>query len=128
MNTYGLGKDRAAEFLLLDEPLRLGEPASVAGGAVIDADGVNHAVAVEEVVPSDGIEQRVGSIAEVNAVNAFWDCAGDREFSLDWLFWYWSEVSCDLDLWVGCFRKWVSELVCDQRAFGHVQCHGGGSL
>jgi hypothetical protein len=58
---YGLGKDRAAEFLFLDEPLRLGESASVAGGAVIDADGVNHAVAVEEVVPSDGLKQRVGS-------------------------------------------------------------------
>jgi hypothetical protein len=64
----------------------------------------------------------------VNAVNAFWDCAGDREFSLDWLFRYWSEVSYDLDLWVGCFRKWVLELACDQRALGHVQCHGSGSL
>jgi hypothetical protein len=108
--TYGLGKHRAAEFSLLDQPLRLGEPASVAGGAAIDLDGVNHPVAVEEVVPSDGFEQRVGSVAEVNAVNAFGDCAGDWEFSPDWLFRYRSEVSGDLDSWVGGFGKWVSAL------------------
>jgi hypothetical protein len=38
--TYGLGKDRPAELSLLDEPLRLGEPASVAGGAAIDLAGL----------------------------------------------------------------------------------------
>jgi hypothetical protein len=29
-----------------------------------------NAVAIEEVVPNDGLEQRVGSVVEVNAVNA----------------------------------------------------------
>uniref|UniRef100_J3NF28 Uncharacterized protein n=1 Tax=Oryza brachyantha TaxID=4533 RepID=J3NF28_ORYBR len=75
----GLGEDGAAEGALLLEPRRLGEAAGVGlGGAVADADGVDHAVAVEQVVTGGGLEVRVGAVARVDAIDEGRDAARHR--------------------------------------------------
>ncbi|KAF7822530.1 Uncharacterized protein G2W53_020674 [Senna tora] len=107
----GFGEDGATQSFFLDETLRFGESAGVAGGAVFELDGVDHAVAVEEVVAGDGLVERVGSVADVDTLNAFGDFSGDREGVGDGLLRHRSEVSGDLDTWVGGLGKWVLTLV-----------------
>jgi hypothetical protein len=66
-----LGNTALPSALLLPESRRLGEPAHVhLGGAVADAHCVHHAVAVEEVVPDNGLEARVGAAARVHREHA----------------------------------------------------------
>lgn len=72
-----LGKNRAAQVTLLNEPLSFSEAAGVTNGVAIYFDGVDHSVAVKEVVGREGLEKGVCTVTEVNAVNAIGDCAGD---------------------------------------------------
>ena len=50
----GLGEEGVAEGVLLEEAVGAGEAAGVAGGAAVEVEGVDHAVAVEEVVTGEG--------------------------------------------------------------------------
>ena len=89
----------------------MGEPAGVAGGAGVEEESVDHAVAVEEVVAGGGEEKRVGAVSEVDAGDGGGDGAGDGEGVADGLFRNRREVSSDLDFWVGGFWKRVLEFM-----------------
>ena len=108
---YGLGEHRAAELSLLDQSLCFGETASVARGTAIKGDCVNHTVAIEEVMPSDRLEQWVGAVSQINSINAIRDGAGDRKRVTDRLLRHGSEVSGNLNTGVGGFRKRVLALM-----------------
>lgn len=104
-----LREHRPAELPLLNQPVCLGEAAGVTGGAAIDGDGVDHAVAVEQVVSGGGLEERVGPVAEVDAVNAVGNGSGDRKVVLHRVLRDGSEIAGDLNSWVGGFGKWMLE-------------------
>lgn len=109
----GFGEDGPAQGFFLGQALGFGEAAGVAGGAVFEGDGVDHAVAVEEVVAGGGLVEGVGAVADVDAFNAFWDFSGDWEGVFDGVFRHRSEVTGDLDSWVGGFGERVLALVGD---------------
>lgn len=74
---------------------------------------MHHAVTVKEVVAGDRLEQRVGTVPDVNTINAVRDSAGDREVVPDCLFRYRGEIPGNLNTWVGGFREWLLKLPCD---------------
>lgn len=106
----GLGEHRSAKLTFLDESLRLSEPASVASGAVVDGNGMDHSVAVEQVVAGGRLKQGVGAVPEIDTIDAAGDGAGDREGVADRLFRNRSEVPGDLYSRVGGFGKGVLQL------------------
>lgn len=110
------------------ETLRLGEATSVAGGAVRELHGVDHAVAIEEVVPGDRLVERIGAVAHVHAVNAFGDFSDNGKSLIHGMLRHRREVPGDLDPGVRRFRERVFPLVRDQRRFDQVQGCGGGFL
>lgn len=118
--TDGFGEHVAAEAFFLGEALGFGEAAGVAGGAGVEFDGVDHAVSVEEVVPSDGLVEWVRAVADVDALNAFGDFSGHREGLMRRVLRHGGEVASDLDTRVGGFGEWVLPLVGDQGCFDHV--------
>lgn len=69
------GEDWFSQLALLHESLRLGEAACVACSTVIDFNGVDHAVAVEEVVSGLGLEQWVGAVTKIDPIDCLGDCA-----------------------------------------------------
>jgi len=78
----GLGEDGASDRALLGEARGLREAAGVGlGDAVAYPQRVHHAVAVEQVVPGDGVEAGVGAVARVDAVDEGRDAAGDGELA-----------------------------------------------
>ena len=79
----------------------------------MEFDGVDHAVSVEEVVPSDGLVERVRAVADVDALNAFGDFSGHREGLMRRVLRHGGEVASDLDTWVGGFGEWVFAFVGD---------------
>lgn len=85
---------------------------------------MDHPVAVEEVVAGDWLEQRVGAVADVDAVEAAGNAAGDGEAVLDGVLGHRSEVSGYLDGGVGRPRQAAVELARQERVLDHVQ---GGS-
>lgn len=127
----GLGENRPAKFTLLPEPASLREPASVRSRSVgVELNGVNHTVAVKEVVAGDGAVERVSPVSEVHAAaNTIWDFPGDLEVVGDGTLRDGSEVAGDLDLWVGSFGEGVVlALVGDEGGFHDVEGGGGGFL
>ena len=72
-----LGEHWFAQLALLHESLRLGETTCVACGAVGEFNGVDHAVAVEKVVSGFGVEQWVGAVTEIDAIDGVGDGADD---------------------------------------------------
>lgn len=123
----------------MDQALRLRESAGVAGGAIVELHGVNHAVSVEEVVAGKRLEERIGAVPDIDAVNGVGDFADDREVVLDGVLGHRREVSGDLDSWISRFRERVVELVSSEGGLngieGHCSCFlddvplrvGGGS-
>lgn len=107
----GFRKNRSPQSAFLNQALGLSEPASVTSGTVIDSDSVNHSIAVEEMVAGSWLEERIGAVTKVNAVNAIGDSSGDGEVVFNGLFGDGSKVAGDLDTWVGGFREWVLKLV-----------------
>lgn len=75
----GFWENRPAQGFFLNEPLGLGEPARVAGGAFFELDGVDHAIAIEEVVAGGGLEVGVGPVTNVDAGNGFGYFSGNRK-------------------------------------------------
>lgn len=121
-------EDRSTERPLLDEPVRIGEPAGVAGGAVVEFDGVDHAVAVEEVVAGYRLVMGVGAVPDVDAVNAIGDFSGQRKAVPDGLLRHGSKVSGYLDSRVSGFRKRVAALVGYQGGLRRVERRRSRSL
>ncbi|KAK7268399.1 hypothetical protein RIF29_21097 [Crotalaria pallida] len=70
------GENSTTVVFLLHKPLSLGVAASVSSSAVIDRDGMNHALTVKKVVPCDWLEHRVCAVTEVNAVKVMVDFVG----------------------------------------------------
>lgn len=75
----GFGENGPAQGFFLGQTLGFGEAASVADGAVLESDGVDHAVTVEEVVSCCGFVEGVCAVADVDAVNVLRDFSGDGE-------------------------------------------------
>jgi len=73
-----LGEHWLSELALLHESLCLGETACIACVAVGDFNGVDHAVAVEEVVSGFGLKQWVGAVTKIDAIKRLGDGADDR--------------------------------------------------
>ena len=69
---------------------------AVGGLAILEVDGVQHAVAIEPVVAPFGREPRVGSIAHVDAMQIFWQLADDLEIFDDDLIVNRSIRSCNI--------------------------------
>jgi hypothetical protein len=63
-------------LLLGEEGIGANEPVGIPGFAAAERDGVEHRVAVERVVPLDGLEQRVLRVTEIHAL----DVIGNRTF------------------------------------------------
>lgn len=105
----GLGENRPAKLPLLPEPASLREPAGVGSLSVgAKLNGVNHTVAVKEVVAGDGAVEWVRPVPEVHAAaNTVWDFSGDLEVVSDGALRDGGEVAGDLDLWVGGFGEGV---------------------
>ncbi|BAT00113.1 Os07g0154201, partial [Oryza sativa Japonica Group] len=76
----GLGEHGASHLPLLPQPRRLREPARVRLGAPPgEPHGVQHPVAVEQVVPGARRVERVGAVADVHPVEARREAAGHRQ-------------------------------------------------
>ena len=73
------GPQRAARLLLGGQAVGADEPVPVGHLPVPERDLVDHAVAVERVVPGDGGVQRVLGVAQVNAVQVGGQLAGDLQ-------------------------------------------------
>src|SRR5207237_6388999 len=71
--------ERAARLLLLPEPAAQHVAVPVDGVAVLERDGVDHAVAVEPVIAAERREGGIGTIAEVGAVQLARNLSRDRE-------------------------------------------------
>ena len=82
---------------------------------------MNHAVAIEEVMPRDRLKQRVSVVSEVNSINAIKDGARDSKSVTDRLLRDGSEISSNLNVMVGNFRKRLLELARYQDGLHHVQ-------
>ncbi|GAB4829364.1 hypothetical protein Ancab_019035 [Ancistrocladus abbreviatus] len=124
----GLREYRPAQFSLLDQPLGFRKPACIARRPPSYLHGVDHAITVKEVMASDWLEEWVGTVPDIDSVDAFRYFSSDREGVTDGLFRHRSEVPCNLDTWIGRFRKWDLALSCNQRIFHHIQCHSSCSL
>jgi len=107
----GLGEDGPPDGALLPEARRLGEAARVRLGAPgAEPHGVEHAVAVEEVVPRARRVERVRAVADVHAVEARRDAAGHREVAGGRALPDGRVVAGDLDGRVGGARERVRAL------------------
>lgn len=110
--TDGFRENRTPQGFFLDETISFSEPTGIADGAVFfELDGVDHAVAIEQVVPRDRLVQGVRSVSDVQAPNAFGDVPGYGEGVLDGVLLHRSEVAGYLDPRVGSFVKRVLALV-----------------
>ena len=83
-------------------------------------DFMNHVVAIEEVMPRDRLKQRVSAVSEVNSINAIKDGARDSKSVTDRLLRDGSEISNNLNVGVGNFRKRLLELARYQDGLHHV--------
>lgn len=108
--TDGFGKDRPAELPLLNQPLRLREPAGIADRAVFDGNRMDHPVPIEEMVPAHWLKQRVSPVPDVHTSNVLWYSSDDRKVVADGLLQYRGEVPGDLDAGVGGLGEWVVPL------------------
>nr|GMD90290.1 Os07g0154201 [Ipomoea batatas] len=124
----GLGENRAAQGPFLDEPVGLREPAGVARLAVLELHGVDHPVAVEEVVAGHRLEQRVGAVADVDPPNAFRYCSDHRKRVLDGLLRHRSKIPGNLNARVGRFRQRVLEFALSYLILHRIQGHCRRSL
>ena len=76
---YGFWEHGATKCSFLDQTVSFSEPAGIAGDAITERDGVDHAIAVEYMVAGEGLIERIGSVSDVDALYAFGDFPGDRE-------------------------------------------------
>lgn len=105
------GEGGLPDGAFLAEALCLGVPACVGGGAVPEVDSVHHPVPVEEVMPGDRLEEGIGAVADVDAVDERRDATLHREIVGRGVLVDWGEITGDLDGRIGSLgqRVWPLE-------------------
>lgn len=97
------------------------ETTRIADRAFVEFDCMNHAVSVEEMVAGDRFVKWVGSVSDVDALNAVGDLSGSGKVLADGFLGHRREVSGDLDGGVGCFGERMLTLLRNQCVFDCVQ-------
>lgn len=68
--TNGLRKDMTTKSTILNQLVRLGEPAGIANRAILKLDSMDHAISIEEVVTSNGFVKWVCAILNVDVTHS----------------------------------------------------------
>src|SRR5262249_14603185 len=64
---------RALRFLLGEKSFRANPSISISRLSVLELDRMHHSVAVEPVITAAGLEDRIWTIAQIDAIQVFWN-------------------------------------------------------